>query len=551
LPFVLRWKGQNAALQRGLRVRDQLATLAPVSQGGWGYVMVSGLELLTPQEMRRADALTIAAGTPGAELMERAGHGVAAAARRMMPGGQGALVLCGPGNNGGDGFVAARLLALSGVPVTLLLAGQPEQLSGDAWGAWRRMGEEAADRIRFLEAGANPFQGVSGLDTPLVIDALFGAGLSRSVSGYELELINGLNASGLPVLSVDVPSGLDGATGEVRGVAVKAVRTVTFCRMKPGHLLLPGRLLCGEVEVCDIGISNETVLAAAGAGCWRNGPELWGGLVPRPRVDGHKFSRGHAVAFSGPAHATGAIRLSAMAALRSGAGLVTVACEPSATMVLANHLTSVMLHPLRGGQALAELLADSRITALVYGPAAGLGTETQALVLDLVASGKALVLDADALSSFAGAETPLFVTIEKRVRGGAQPPVLTPHAGEFARLFPDLSPPVSGLGKLDAARAAAQRSKSVIIYKGPDTVIAAPDGRAAINANGTPWLATAGSGDVLAGIVAGLLAQGLPPFEAAAMGVWMHGRAAEIAGAGLVAEDLLPALKSVVEELSA
>ncbi len=513
--------------------------------------MVPGVELLTPQEMRRADALTIEAGTPGIELMERAGRGVANAARAMLAPGQGVLVLCGPGNNGGDGFVAARLLALEGVPVMLLLCGQPEQLSGDAWSAWRRMGEEAADGIRFLEAGANPFQESAGTGAPLVIDALFGAGLSRPVSGYELELVNGLNASGLAVLSVDVPSGLDGATGEVRGVAVKAARTVTFCRMKPGHLLLPGRVLCGEVKVCDIGIANETVQAAGGPGCWRNGPQVWDAFVPRPRVDGHKFSRGHAVAISGPAHATGAIRLSAMAALRSGAGLVTVACEPSATMVLASHLTTIMLHPLRGEEALAGLLQDSRITALVYGPGAGLGAQTQALVLDLVASGKGLVLDADALSSFAGTETLLFVTIEKRVRGGAQPPVLTPHAGEFGRLFPDLPPPVSGLGKLDAARAAAQRSRSVIIYKGADTVIAAPDGRAAINANGTPWLATAGSGDVLAGIVTGLLAQGLPAFEAAAMGVWMHGRAAEIAGAGLIADDLLPALKDVVQELSA
>jgi hydroxyethylthiazole kinase-like uncharacterized protein yjeF len=325
-------------------------------------------------------------------------------------------------------------------------------------------------------------------------------------------------------------------------VAVRADATVTFFRKKPAHLLLPGRALCGQVELADIGIPGS-VLEAIRPAAYENAPPLWGRALRWPGADDHKYRRGHALVLSGPMTGTGAARLAAGAALRAGAGLVTLGSPPSALAVNAAHLTGVMLCRIGDAEVLAEMLADPRFTALALGPGLGTGAAAGALVEAALTAGQALVLDADALTLFARDPEGAFA----RLRARDMPAVLTPHEGEFARLFPEL-----GAGPKPArAGAAAARSGAVVVLKGSDTVIAAPDGRHAINANAPPWLATAGSGDVLTGIVAGLLAQGTPAWEAAAAAVWLHGEAGTAAGPGLIAEDLAPALRPVLARLHA
>lgn len=483
------------------------------------------LELLTPAEMSRADALAIAAGTPGTTLMERAGIAVAdAAARRPL--GTRIAILCGPGNNGGDGFVAARVLAQRGYKVTLGLIGVREALSGDAAamaGLWR--GE------------ALPPDRVDLAAHDLVIDALFGAGLARELDGAARAIVEAINAAAKPVIAVDLPSGIDGASGAVRGAAVRAFETVTFFRLKPGHLLLPGRIHCGKMRVADIGI-GDAVLAAIAPRAFANVPALWQALFPIPRIDGHKYDRGHAVTVSGPMYATGASRLAAASALRAGAGLVTVACPAEAVPIHATNLSAVMVRVTEDAAALAKLLEDKRLSTVIIGPGAGLGPATRDKLA--VAADRRLVVDADALSSFAGEPGALAALL-----AGSSGAIATPHEGEFARLFTGRREIMEHPSKMERARAAAALLGAVIVLKGPDTVIASPDGRAAISSNAPPWLATAGAGDVLSGICGGLLSQGMPAFEAACAAVWLHGEAAREAGPGLVADDLIAALRPV------
>ncbi|MEZ5839659.1 MAG: NAD(P)H-hydrate dehydratase [Hyphomicrobiales bacterium] len=486
-------------------------------------------ELLSTAEMGRADSLAIAGGMPGIRLMEVAGRAVADAVAGRFPLSCRVAVLCGPGNNGGDGFVAARILRERGYRVRLALLGERGALKGDA--------AEAAGRCP-LEA--EPMTPAVLEDAGIVVDAIFGAGLARPLEGAAARMVEAVTAAAIPVIAVDLPSGISGDTGEVLGCAFDAVASITFFRRKPGHLLLPGRLRCGAVRVVDIGIP-DAVLAGITPRTFVNVPALWRPVFPVPRIDAHKYDRGHAVVVSGPAHRTGAARLAAAAALRAGAGLVTLASPGAALAVNAAHLTAVMLRPVDGADELARMLEDRRFNAVALGPGLGVGEETKALAGAALGEGRMVVLDADALTSYAGALAGLAGDIARSA--GA---VLTPHAGEFARLFPDLA----GGSKLERARAAASRAGAVVVLKGPDTVIAAPDGRAAIAENAPPWLATAGSGDVLAGIVAGLLAAGMPPFEAAAAAVWMHGEAGNAVGPGLVAEDLAPALRGVVAGLA-
>jgi hydroxyethylthiazole kinase-like uncharacterized protein yjeF len=349
-----------------------------------------------------------------------------------------------------------------------------------------------------------------------------------------------INRAPCPVLAVDVPSGLPADDGQPLGPCVEAAATVTFFRKKPGHLLYPGRARCGALTLADIGIPAATLEAIAPR-AFENTPALWAAALPRPGWEAHKYRRGHAVVVSGPMSRTGAARLAAGAALRAGAGLVTLASPADALAVNAAHLTAVMLRRFEGAAGLAALLADLRFTAVALGPGLGTGGEERDTVLAALDSAAAVVLDADALTLFADAPDALFAALAGR---GADS-VLTPHDGEFARLFPDLA---AG-SRLARARAAAARAGAVVVLKGADTCVAAPDGRAAINANAPPWLATAGSGDVLSGIVAGLAAQGTPAFEAACAGVWMHGAAGAEAGPGLTAEDLAPALRPVIARL--
>ncbi len=494
--------------------------------------------LLMPQEMAEADRLTIAGGTPGTLLMENAGRAVADAVARRWPR-RPALVLCGPGNNGGDGFVAARILAERGWPVRLALLGQREALRGDAAAA-------AARWTGPVEAlGAARLEGAA-----LVVDALFGAGLARPIEGIARAAIAALEARPVPVVAVDVPSGVDGASGEVRGIAPLASLTVTFFRKKPGHLLLPGRLHCGATLVAPIGIA-ATVLDQLAPRVAANHPDWWRDYFPWPGPESHKYRRGHALVVGG-AVMTGAGRLAARAAARLGAGLVTVAVPETVFPVYAAALTGVIVQPVAGPEggidAFRGLLADPRGNAALIGPGAGIGPETREKTLAILAAGKRAVLDADALTVFADDPQALFAAIRAP---GVPTPVLTPHEGEFARLFARGFDRSGGklASKLDRARHAAQASGAVVLLKGSDTVIAAPDGRAAINEEAPSELATAGSGDVLAGMVLGLLAQGMPAFAAAAAAVWLHGEAARRIGPGLVAEDLVAAMPAALAAL--
>jgi hydroxyethylthiazole kinase-like uncharacterized protein yjeF len=489
----------------------------------------NAVEVLTPEEMGRADGLTISAGTPGIVLMEAAGLAVAEAVHGQLPQGGRVLVMTGPGNNGGDGFVAARLLAEAGYVVTVGLLTARDQLKGDAaFAAAAWTGTSKGLSVDLLD------------DTDIVVDALFGAGLDRPVEGTAGQVIAAVNRAGLPVIAVDLPSGIDGRTGKVLGTAVRATTSVTFFRLKPGHLLNPGRIHAGHRIVADIGI-DATVLSTIQPKTAWNRPGLWS--LPRLAVEGHKYDRGHAVVVSGPATRTGASRLAARAALRAGAGLVSLASPVDALAVNAAHLTAVMLLPMNGPEGLAAILADTRRNAVALGPALGIGADSIALVEAALASPAAVVLDADGLTSFSDDPQRLF----SAVRGHRSPVVMTPHEGEFSRLFGQIA---SGESKLARARHAAAISGAVVILKGADTVVADPDGRAAIADNAPPALATAGSGDVLTGMVVGLLAQGMPGYDAACAGVWMHGAAAQSIGRGLIAEDLPEALPGVFVQIA-
>ena len=475
-------------------------------------------EILTTTEMAKADAFAVAHGVPSLTLMENAGRAVAEAiAARFKP--CPVTILCGPGNNGGDGFVVARLLSEDGFSVRVAHDADPKADAAAMSERWK---------------GAREALTPTALDgAKLVVDGLFGAGLSRPLEGAYAQIVEALND--LPVVAIDVPSGISGDTGQpLGGVYVKAALTITFFRKKPGHLLMPGRALCGEVMVADIGIPPE----AASTLLHENAPSLW--RIPRPNAEGHKYSRGHVVVVSGPSHATGAARLAARGALRVGAGLVSVASPPEAVAVNAAHLTAIMIKPVEGAAGLTGLLSDKRFNVVVIGPGLGMGSKTHEMVVAALTSGGSVVLDADAITSFKDDTEFLFRMLHDRC-------VLTPHAGEFERLFPGLLD--QSASKLEAARAAARRAGCVVLLKGADTVIAAPSGKAAINANAPPTLATAGAGDVLAGLIAGLLAQGMPAFDAAACAIWLHGDAASRFGPGLIAEDLPDMLPAVFRKL--
>jgi len=484
---------------------------------------------LTAEEMGEADRIAIAGGIPGLTLMENAGRAVADEVARRFPDAGTVAVLCGPGNNGGDGFVAARHLAERGYKVRLAFKGDPTRLPPDAAANAKRFAGAREPLTADILAGAD-----------VVVDGLFGAGLTRPIEGDYAVLIEAVNASSLPVVAIDVPSGIDGTTGEVRGVAIEAQATVTFFRLKPGHLLLPGRLHCGEVTLAEIG-TPASVLDAIKPKIFADVPALWLAHFPWPTPRGHKYARGHAVVVSGPRYSTGAARLGARGALRVGAGLVTVASPRDALAVNASELTAIMVREADDARALTSLLEDERRNAVLIGPGVGVGERTKALVLAALASQAAVVLDADAITSFAGDAAKLFAAIAKR----AAPVALTPHDGEFARLFGDITRP----SKLERARQASARSGAILLLKGSDTVVAAPDGTASINATTSPWLATAGSGDVLAGMVLGLLAQRMPPFAAVSAAVWLHGAAAKAFGPGLIAEDLPEMLPQVLRGL--
>jgi ADP-dependent NAD(P)H-hydrate dehydratase / NAD(P)H-hydrate epimerase len=478
--------------------------------------------LLSVAQMTEADRATIAAGTPGAVLMRNAGNAVAREIIRRWPP-RPVTVLCGPGNNGGDGFVVASVLAQSGWPVRLALLGQTHDLRGDA-------------RLHAAEwtAAVEPV-GIAAIEgAALIVDALFGSGLRRPLESEVASTLAAAAERGMPLIAVDVPSGVVGDTGASLGAAA-AVCTVTFARKKPAHVLLPGRELCGEIVVADIGIP-PAVLEALPIDTWENDPLLWRTELPQAGAAGNKYTRGHAL-LCGGYPMTGAARMSARAAARVGAGLTTIAVPEVAFAIYAAALTSIMVQPLSRDGDLTRLLGDPRYTAFLIGPGAGISDATRAAALEILATTRPVLLDADAISVFAGRT----VDLAHAIRG---PCVMTPHEGEFARVFG-----TGGGDKLTRARDAARHSGAVMVLKGADTVIAAPDGRAIVNTNAPASLATAGSGDVLGGMILGLLAQRVDAFAAAAAAVWMHGAAAARFGPGLLAEDLPDLLPAVLRQL--
>tara|TARA_B100000676_G_scaffold313150_1_gene391809 strand:+ start:6555 stop:8033 length:1479 start_codon:yes stop_codon:yes gene_type:complete len=475
--------------------------------------------ILTVAEMYRADASVVASGIPGQKLMEAAGKAVADVV--IKRGYQKVAVLCGPGNNGGDGFVTARYLADAGIDVKVALLGELSALKDDARlnaGRWAGYISELLPSVL--------------MDVDCIIDAVFGAGLSRELDSVVGAIIDA--ADGIPCIAVDVPSGVQGDTGQILGKAFKALETITFFRPKPGHVLFPGCQHCGKLTVVDIGIP-ETVLDEINPKQWYNEPDTWRRNYPFPGPADHKYSRGHAVVVGG-SEMTGAARLAVYGAMRAGTGIVSVAVPSDAAVIYRLSLPGAITRIVRDTGTFSEIIEKERVTACLVGPGNGVTVATREKTLAALRKKLPVVLDADAISVFEETRELLFDSIKS-------PCLMTPHEGEFSRLFE-----FEG-DKITRARKAAARSGAAILLKGSDTVIAAPDGRVAINVNGPPDLATAGSGDVLAGIAVGLLAHGLEPFDAACMAAWVHGEAARTIGPGLIAEDLPNALPAVLKKL--
>ncbi len=482
--------------------------------------------------MAAADKATIKAGTPGMALMERAGRAVADAVRGRFPGAA-VSVLCGPGNNGGDGFVAARLLAEHGHEVSVACTQAPTAYQGDAAvaaGRWQGPCRRFPDWV--------PEQGV-------VVDALFGAGLNADLPDDIDAALQSIAAHGLPVIAVDMPSGIDGDSGRCLGHVLSCAATVTFCRRKPAHLLFPARARCGEVITADIGIADEAI-ETSGFVALANHPSQW--IWPDSRADwsANKYTRGQVVVFAGAM--AGAARLAAIAAARIGAGITRCLLLPAADSAAFSALPASIIVESHGAEARDLPLKADYPAAVVVGPGLTIKAEQHAWLIDMVEAAAdgdyRLILDAGALAALS--EKGELAALNDNC-------ILTPHEGEFARLFPDLS---QG-SKLERTRAAAARAGCTVLLKGPDTVIAGPGGSAVINETGRPSLATAGTGDVLAGMIAGLAARGLDVFSAGCAAAWMHGKAAEILDAGasrnLMADDLpsvFKAIESIAREIS-
>ena len=560
-------------------------------------------DILSAAEMRAVEQAAMSSGeVSGLELMERAGRGVVDAIFERWPdlasSSHRARVLCGPGNNGGDGFVVARLLKEWGWEVEVSLLGAPGKLPSDAktnLEKWRQLAGTEPD----LRSGKADASLGTGPPPDLLVDALFGTGLCRPLGSPfndELEQWRGFAAEGgilevasrgrpFRVVSVDIPSGLCSDSGRVLGASIRADLTVTFHAPKRGHFLDRGMDLCGKLAVVSLGIDDRARIDGANAASApETGVRLAGAGVDPCRlrkVRGHKYDHGHVLVVSGGPGRTGAARLAARGALRIGAGLVTIACPATALAEVASQTTAVMCRVLDDAAGLSEALKDDRLAALCLGPGLGVGKEARALVLAALAAprsragrngasttpnggairseddrtgGRPVVLDADALTCFREDPEILFDALHESC-------VITPHAGEFGRLFPDIAerlatPANAGpaYSKIDATCEAARRAGCTILFKGPDTVISDSSGRCVMNMSArerdAPWLATAGSGDVLAGFITGLLARGFASLEAAEAATWMHTECAISFGPGLVAEDMPEELPNVFRQLA-
>jgi hydroxyethylthiazole kinase-like uncharacterized protein yjeF len=527
-------------------------------------------ELLTAGQMRAIEKAAIDSGAvTGLELMERAGRGVVEAIFEEWPElaktSRRAVILCGPGNNGGDGFVVARLLKEWGWEVEVFLCGDPDRLPPDA-----KMNHDRWSALGPVRDAASVMRGedIRGLRPHLLVDALFGTGLSRPLPEAVGPFLDFTHLPDLGqedfagTVAIDLPSGLcsdsgrsigsDEGEGPAGRAAFRADLTVTFHRPKRGHFIGDGPMSCGRVVVKDIGLPAAADRTAPGDLCTLL-PE-GRATLPGKRLDAHKYAHGHALVLSGGPGKGGAARLAARGALRIGAGLVTLACHPAATQENAAQLNAIMLKPIREVTDLIEFLADGRINAICLGPGLGRGERAQQLVTAVLAAERATVLDADALTVHEDDPDSLFLQLHEAC-------VLTPHAGEFRRLFPDIAarldaPATTGpaFSKIDATQEAAARAGCTVLFKGADTVIADASGRSAVHCSAygraAPWLATAGSGDVLAGFITGLLAQGAAPRAAAETAAWLHTECALSFGPGLVAEDLPEELPRVFRALA-
>ncbi len=513
-------------------------------------------ELLSAAQMRAIEDAAIASGrVTGLELMERAGQGVVDAIFETWPNWAATprkvVVLCGPGNNGGDGFVIARLLSEAGWQVETALFGAPQSLPPDARAnhdRWVAMGGKSAplSERSFGTVKSPP---------DLVVDALFGTGLRREIEGDPAFLLSNLatlrEQFAIRCVAVDIPSGVCADSGKPLGCFPVADLTVTFHTEKLGHCLERADTHSGQVVVKDIGLPHAEQSRARAAHVWKVEP-------PTPARMGkshmaQKYDYGHALILSGGAGRSGAARLAAHGALRVGAGLVTLGVPKPAMAEVAAHITGIMMKEVSDAPDLRELLWDTRLNALCLGPGLGLDANTRELVEAALSMNRPLVLDADALSMFRDEPESLFPMLHDKC-------ILTPHGGEFARLFPDIAKrlakePTTGpaYSRVDAVRAAAEMAGCTILLKGPDTVIADQVGHCAIHSaqydRSAPWLATAGAGDVLAGFVAGLLARGFAPMEAAENAAWLHVQCAVDFGPGLIAEDIADQLPGVFRAL--
>ena len=471
------------------------------------------------------DQLIVERGASNLSLIEAAGRAVSEEiSARWTP--SKALIMCGPGKNGADGCVVAKSLQEKGWDVTIGFIKDPLKSSGyisDIFHGW--MGPAELLNPLLLD------------NTDIVIDALFGAGFRHPISDSIFQTLKSLSNLKKPVVAIDLPSGVDGDEGTVHTVSPKADLTVTFFKHKFGHLLYPGRAYCGEVVVLDIGIP-DSLLDEISCNTWINEPLLWKHLFPWPKYDDHKYRRGHVLVVSGGVGSTGAARLASVAAYRVGSGLVTLACPTDALSSLTKCEPEFLLALIDSSASLYDLLLERKRNAVLIGPGNGLNDNTRENVLSILDTPAAAVIDADALTVFSEYPEELFKVLDETC-------ILTPHDGEFNRLFPFQK---EG-GRLSRARNAAKISGAVIVLKGPDTVVAHPDGRATITNISTPFLATAGSGDVLGGIIIGLRAQGVPSFEASSMGVWLHAKAATHFGPGLIASDISSHLPRVLRDL--
>lgn len=482
--------------------------------------------LLSAEQMRRVDACAIERVGDSLILMEAAGTATFNYIKDLLEHEKqkpNLLILCGTGNNGGDGLVIARHCLEQGLSVKICLVGDPKALSDTA--------ERVYDTLPiscFIKLSEVEFETYT-----VMVDALFGTGLQRDVAGEYAHVIDRANQSDALKIAVDIPSGIETDSGKILGTAFKVDHTVTFFASKPGHYIMPGKDYCGVVTVVDIGIEQQDTEGERFQ-THLNHPDLWQGSLVSMQQDQHKYNRGHTIVVGGAMEHVGATKLASLAALRAGSGLVSIACSQASLLAYASWVTAIMTKPYADEEALDTILTHPKVTSIAFGMGAGVTEQTRQRTIRILNSQKACVLDADALSVFKGGWNDLQPSLHSQV-------ILTPHYAEFERVFGDVISP--NQGRLQQAMQAAALAGTVIVLKGNDTIIASPDGRALINACAPIHLATAGSGDVLAGIIVAQLAQGNEPFEAAASGVWMHSQAANQYKKGMIADDIIKGLR--------